>query len=106
MGFADLLAAGDRAVRQALGDATIVYTPGVGDPETVTGIFDAAYVRVEAGPAGISSSGPAVFLTLDDLPSDPKTDTDATVTIGGVEYTPHEVHPDGLGGVFLLLHLV
>lgn len=107
MGFADLMATVDRAVLDSrLGDE-VTYTPGVGAPVEVLGCFDALYTRVEAGgQAGISSSGPAVFLALDDLPSDPETDTAATVTIAGVTYTAHEVRPDGMGGVVLLLHRV
>lgn len=103
MGFSDLLAAGDISVRSILG-GTVTYSPGAGSPVDVDGIFDAAYVRVDLGQAGVSSSGPAVFLTLSDLPSDPSVDSSATVTVDGVKYTPHEVKPDGLGGVVLLLH--
>ena len=105
MGFAELLAMVDVPVRERLG-GDVIYTPAVGDPVTVSGIFDAAYVRVDLGEPGVSSSGPAVFLTLDDLPSDPKADTAATVTVGGVAYLPHTVEPDGIGGVLLHLHEV
>ncbi len=105
MSFADLLTTADVAVRRQLGEA-LTYTPAAGDPETVYGVFDAAYVRVDLGNPGVSSSGPAVFLTLDDLPSDPRDDTGATVTIGGVEYSTHEPQPDGMGGIRLLLHEV
>jgi hypothetical protein len=51
------------------------------------------------------SAGPAVFLTLSDLPSDPGADPDAVVTVDGVRYTTREVQKDGMGGVVLLLHL-
>ncbi len=105
MSFADLLTAADVAVRNGLG-GPVTYTPTVGSPEVVTGIFDEVYVKVDAGNPGISSSGPAVFLTLDDLPSDPREDTDATVTIAGVTYLPHEYQADGFGGIRLLLHEV
>ncbi len=103
MDFAGLLSAGDRVVRKTLGGA-ITYSPGVGDPVDVDGVFDANYVRVDLGQAGVASVGPAVFLRLEDLPSNPETDTDATVTYAGVEYTAHTVQPDGIGGVHLLLH--
>ncbi len=103
MAFADLLAVGDQLLREVLGEV-VTYTPGVGDPVDVDGVFDAAHVVVDLGPNGVASPGPAVFLTLADLPSDPVSDTDATVTVGGVEYTFHEVKPDGQGGVYLLLH--
>jgi hypothetical protein len=45
-----------------------------------------------------------VFLTLADLPSDPETDTAATITFDGVTYSPHTVRPDGTGAVILALH--
>jgi hypothetical protein len=69
----------------------------------VRGIFDAAYVRVEAGRAGVSSSGPAVFLRLEDLPTDPEND-EPIMTVAGVNYTVREAQKDGQGGIHLLLH--
>ena len=105
MGFADLLALADVSARGQLG-RTVTYTPAVGAAVDVIGIFDQAYVKADLGNPGVSTSGPAVFLTLDDLPSDPKTDTAATVTVGGVAYLPHAVEPDGLGGTLLHLHEV
>jgi hypothetical protein len=105
VGFSELLATVDRAVRKTLG-GSVTYSPTSGSPVTVDGVFDAAYVRVDLGQAGVSSSGPAVFLRLSDLPSDPSTDATATVTVSGVTYTVHEAQPDGLGGVLLQLHQV
>lgn len=103
MGFADLLANTDRAVRGHLG-GVITYVPGVGVSVEVDGIFDASYVLVDSDQTGVSTSGPAVFLTLDDLPSDPVTDLTATVVVNGVTYSIREPKPDGIGGVLLLLH--
>lgn len=107
MSFAEILARADVQARTILGEA-VTYTPGAGLPATVDGIFDAAYLVVDpdAGQAGVSSSGPAVFLKLADLTSDPGLDSVATVTIRSVVYTWHEVKPDGTGGVLLLLHEV
>lgn len=105
MAFADLLAVGDRSVRSLLG-GPITYTPGTGEPVTVEGVFDAAFQLVDAGQPGISSTSPAAFFTLSDLPTDPEVDTAATVTANGVAYSPYLVKPDGLGGVLLLLHKV
>lgn len=104
MGFLELLASADAKVRGVLG-GTVTYSPGSGDPVDVDGIFDAAHVSVEvnSNPAAVNSVGPAVFLTLTDLPTDPETDTTATVTVDGTDYEIREVHPDGLGGVYLLL---
>lgn len=103
MAFSDLLVAADIAVREVLG-GSVTYTPTVGAAVTVDGIFDAAYVLVDAGQPGMSSAGPAVFLTLTDLPSDPEVDTGALITVAAVEYSIHTVKADGLGGAYLLLH--
>lgn len=106
MGFDALLGVCDGAVRDVLG-GPVIYTPGSGSPVTVTGIFDALYIRVDVGsPAGISSRGPAVALRAADLPSDPEVDSAARVTISGLTYSFHETQPDGKGWVVLLLHLV
>lgn len=106
MGFADLMASlVDPTVRQKLG-GSVTYTPGVGAAVVVDGVFDAAHVQLDLGEPGVSTQGPAVFLTLADLPSNPETDEDAMVTVAGVTYTPHTVKPDGLGGVLLLMHRV
>lgn len=106
MNFVDLLESADRSVTRILGekseDGAIVYTPGVGAAVSVNGIFDAAYRREEAGEAGVSTSEPAVFVRLSDLPSDPRTDTPALV-IRGITYGVREVEPDGDGGVRLFL---
>jgi len=102
--FFTLLERCDASVQTILGE-DVTYAPSVGEVVTVGGVFDAAYVRVDAGEAGVSSSGPAVFLRLSELPSDPMTDT-PVLTIRGVEYELREVEPDGMGGVLLLLHKV
>lgn len=103
MAFADLLAVADRATLNVLGDDPVTYTPGAGGAVEVDGIFDAAYQLADAGQPGVSSSGPAVFLRLEDLPTDPETDTAATVTVGGQLYTQAEVKKDGKGGVLIRL---
>lgn len=103
MGFADTLEVADQAVREVLG-SSVTYSPSVGDPVTVDGVFDAVYVRVDVGQPGVSSQGPAVFLRLEDLPSE-EVDPLAEITVDGTDYTIHEIQPDGLGGVLLQLHL-
>jgi hypothetical protein len=99
--FATLLAQIDQVTLAQLGE-DVVYAPSVGDAEIVSGVFDEAYVRADAGNAGASSSEPAVFLTLADLPSDPRTD-EATITIRDVAYAIREAKPDGQGGVLVFL---
>lgn len=103
MAFTDLLASGDSSLRALLGE-TVTYTPGVGSAVDVQGVFDAAYVRVDVGQPGVSSVSPAVFVGLDDLTSDPESDSDAEVTVDGTDYVIREVQKDGKGGVLLLLH--
>jgi len=102
MTWPGLVAAMDQVLVGLLGIAT-TYDPAVGAPVSVTGIFDAAYVRAEAGEAGVSSSGPAVFYRLLDLPVDPE-DDEPVITIAGVAYEVSVVQKDGQGGVLLRLH--
>jgi hypothetical protein len=104
MGFSALLGLVDKAVCSQLSDVSVTYTPSAGSPVVVKGVFDSNYTRVESpsGEVGVSSSGPAVFLRVVELPSDPSEDT-ATITISGVSYSIKEAKPDGLGGVHLLL---
>ena len=105
MAFADLLEAADRAAFDHLGGSAVTYTAGDGSgAATVDGIFDAAYVLVDVGQAGVSSSTPAVFLRLADLTSDPSVDSAFRIAVGGVTYKERETKPDGLGGVLILLH--
>jgi hypothetical protein len=106
MSFAALLEQADRAVLNGPLGGAVTYTPTVGDAETVRGIFDATYTKVDAGEAGVSLTGPAVFLRIGDLPSDPVTDITATVTVGSQEYKVREAEPDGTGGVLLLLQRI
>lgn len=104
MAFAAHIAAADRAVLQHLGeDGLIRYAPKVGAAVEVRGVFNASYVQVSAGQAGVVSSGPAVFFRLSDLPIDPAED-DPTITVAGVAYRVREPQADGQGGVLLLLH--
>lgn len=101
-----LLAAADRAAVQHLG-GPVRYTPASGPPVDVTGIFDAAYVTAAAGgQVGVGSSGPAVFLVLADLPTDPE-DDDPTITVAGKSYRVKGApEKDGTGGVVLRLRKV
>lgn len=105
MAFPDILGSVDRVVRQQLGGA-ITYTPGGGSAVTVQGIFDDVSVIVDDSRAGLATTGPVVFLRLEDLTSDPVEDSAATITVGSVVYEVKEPQPDGLGGIRLLLHRV
>jgi hypothetical protein len=104
MTFAAALAAADSAARQHLGGAVIRYAPSIGAPVDVTGLFEAVYVRVDAGTPGVSTSGPAVWLHLADLPIDPDLDAGAIVTVNGTPYTVREAKKDGMGSVLLFLN--
>ncbi len=109
MAFSDLLAVADRACLTHLG-RTVRYEPNIGVAVDVTGVFDAEYVRVDAGQAGLESSGPAVFLRLEDLkdangvPLPDPDDDEPTITVAGVAYRVRERQKDGQGGIRLLLH--
>ncbi len=107
MSFSALVAAADRAAQAALGGETVTYTPTVGAPPPaavqVTGIFDEQYVLAKgSAEAGVEALGPAVFLRLEDLPTDPEDDEPA-ITIRSVDYRVIERRPDGIGGIVLAL---
>lgn len=104
MSFGDLQRTMDRAVLEHLG-GPVTYTSAEGDTVEVIGIFDRSYVRLDAGEAGVSSTGPALFVRLEDLPADPETDN-PTIMVDGTKYRVREVEPDGRGGVRLLMHVV
>lgn len=101
MAFADLVAVADRVALQHLGE-TVRYAPRVGEPADVRGVFSNAHVRAEAEGQAVTSSGPAVFVRLEDLPADPGQD-DPVITRSGVAYRVREAQKDGEGGVLLLL---
>jgi hypothetical protein len=102
--FEALVAAGDRDVQAFLGSIPLTYQPSVGSPVTLTGVFDEDYVQAGSEP-GVEAAGPAVFLILEDLPTDPMIDH-PTLTIRGTDYRVIERHPDGLGGILLVLRTV
>lgn len=102
MVFPELVAQMDRAVLGMGG--TVRYTRDLGEALDVTGIFDAAYLRVAAGEAGVESASPAVFILLADLGFDPDEDEDPTITVAGIDYGVRERKRDGQGGIVFLLH--
>lgn len=103
MAFADLVELADRAAQVVLGGESVVYTPAVGSPVTVTGIFDNPYVLAQGtADAGVEALIPSVFLRLEDLPTDPE-DDEPTLTIRGVTYRVIERRFAGLGAILLAL---
>lgn len=103
MAFSDLVESVDSAVRSTLGgESTIVYTPTVGDAETVEGVFDLIAVESEFGVAREQDRIPAVFVRLADLPSDPESDN-ATITVDGTDYAIRECEPDSISGSVRIL---
>lgn len=105
MGWPSLVEQMDRACLKSMGVA-IQYVPALGAAVDLEhAIFDASYIRVDAGQAGVSSATPMVFVRLSDLPSDPAQD-DPNVIVDGVTYQVTEIQKDGQGGVRLILHKV
>lgn len=106
MAFPDLVNDIDLAAQAHLGGETVTYQPELGAPVDVVGLFDAQYVLAKGtAEAGVEAVGPAVFLRIDDLPTDPE-DDDPMLTIGGVDYRVVERRPDGMGGIVLALRKV
>lgn len=106
MSWGTLVGNMDRACLSLLGGKPVTYSPKpqLAIPDTtVTGLFDAAYVRIDAGVAGVQTTSPVIFFRLSDLPCDPD-DDDPDIIIDGVTYRPTEVQKDGQGGVRIFLH--
>jgi len=106
MGFDDLIEKTDDAARRILGGVSVTYTPTVGDPVIVTGVFDREHVLVDPGDYNrVEMVGPAVWLDLDELTSDPETD-DPTITVDSVDYIVRARQKDSIGNsILLMLHL-
>lgn len=104
MAWRDQVARMDATLVEHFGDPTI-YTSSSGQAAQPKGIFDDAFVHVDAGEAGVTSTGPAVFYRLVDLPTDPEND-EPELVIAGVTYRVIDVQKDGQGGVMLRLHRV
>lgn len=108
MGFFDTVERADRACLAHLGQVSVTYTPAVGDPVVVQGLFDRPYDMLVEGSAeyGVEQRSPMVWLRLEDLPADPDTDN-PTLTIDGVNYDVIERKPDAeRAGIVLVLHVV
>ena len=105
MGYADLIERADRAALDHLGSVTVTYAPEDEDedPVEVDGIFDENYVLLSPHTSAVEQSGPAVWLRLEDLPTDPR-EEEPTLTIDGVDYQVRERIIDSIGGIRLLLH--
>lgn len=102
MSWESLLSTADQAVKSGFSRAT-TYTPEGGDPVEVRGIYDAAYVSATPGTPNVSTSAPAVFYLLADLPSDPEHD-DPTIVVGTESFKVIEVKKDSnAAGVLLVL---
>lgn len=104
MSFPSLLAAADRAALAHLGSA-IRYVSATGSVSDVVGVFDNADANAVVQGQEVISSGPRVFLRLEDLPTDPGAEPKGypQVVIRDVTYAAREVTKDGQGGVLLEL---
>lgn len=107
MSFGELLGSLDARVFERLsGGESIAYRTSALRMTSIRGIFDAVYQPLGGGELQVMSSGPAVFVRLEDLPTDPREDRGARVIVDGTHYQIREVQPDGRGGALLLLHEV
>lgn len=101
MTWAGWIAGVDRLVVDTFHDDAI-YTPAVGDPVPVRCVFDRSYLlAADVGGPGVSTTAPAAFLRVADLPGNPPPYGDLHVR--GVDYRVTEPKPDGQGGVLLVL---
>lgn len=108
MDFPSLLAAADQAALAHLGGA-VHYVSASGVEADVRGVFDNADDNALVQGQEVISSGPRVFLRVDDLPTDPPIDPAnepkgyPRIVVGDVTYSTRDVRKDGQGGMVLLL---
>ncbi|MDY6790533.1 MAG: head-tail joining protein [Thermodesulfobacteriota bacterium] len=76
------------------------YTPLVGLPSTVNGIFDDEYFDEVGGSVGIEGSQPRFTCKLEDIAAVEQGDA---LTVSGVSYEIVNVQKDGTGIVVLVL---
>lgn len=77
-----------------------VYTPTVGSPATIKGIFDNANYEAEGGEIKIQGTQPQIVCRSSDVPLPAYGEA---VTIGSNSYTIVGIHPDGTGITTLIL---
>ena len=99
--------AADRAVFVSVNDfgKSFRYVPSIGPESTLTGIFDAAYLLMEAGTPGVSGTAPTLVCRTDDLqalPMGKAIDGDRIID-GATEYFINDVQPDGIGMTVLIV---
>ena len=90
------------ACRDAYG-VPVIFTPAGGDPETITGIFEAAreIASIDAAGIPVALHKPVLEARLADFSIAPK-DGDG-ITVKSVVYAVTDVQPDGHGWVALVL---
>lgn len=104
MDFAKATAAILKASISAFGSDAI-YTPVVGSPKPIRGIFENVFQMENFGdPSGIATTVPSLGIRLADLDAPPKQDD--MVTIATIVYRVVDNKIDGHGGTTLILHKI
>jgi hypothetical protein len=96
----------DAALKIAMGTfgKVVTYTPTVGSPTQISGVFDNSHVAVIVNGVEHSQVAPTLGIRLADLAAKP-TKGDQ-VTVGGVTYKVIDSQEDGAGGTTLILQKV
>lgn len=83
----------------------LTYTPAVGAPFTLKGIFDAAYQQVELlDGAAVQTTQPKLGVRLRDFPTGFPPKEGDRCTINSTLYRVASIEPDGEAGAALMLH--
>lgn len=86
---------------------TLTYTPAVGAPFALKGIFDAAYQQVELlDGAPVQTIQPKLGVRLKDFPPGFPPKEGDRCTINGTNYRVSEFQTDGEAGAALMLHKI
>ena len=76
------------------------FTPVVGDPSTITGIFDAEYFEIDGDSVGVAGSQPMFLCKTADVAAAKFGDA---LTVNAVNYKIVNIQPDGTGLTMLIL---
>lgn len=83
----------------------VTYTPAVGLPFQISGVFDEAYREVElAGGLGMTSEMPVLGVRLSQFSVAPKQGDQLTIQRTAATYAVKEVRQDGHGAAKLMLN--
>lgn len=85
----------------------VTYTPAIGAPLSITGVFDEAYQDLTlAGGTAMTTSTPVLGVRVSDFPALPAQGDTLVIASTGEAFTVKEVRADGHGWAKLMLNYI